>query len=512
MKGARAFVIYPISNTIIKVNENETDKVNTMGRFAKIVCTLGPSSSDRATIIKLIEAGMDVARLNFSHGTHETHLTTLNLVRECSKELGKPVAILQDLQGPKLRVGILPPDGIILRDGSQLNLFTIGTQSVDFEGDEKSLPLDVPNLSRGVKAGNRILLDDGKLELLVTSVVGEVVKTRVVQGGLLKSHKGVNLPGADLGIPRFTEKDRQDLEFGLANCVDFVAISFVESELDVLLVRETMKALNPSRANTPIIAKLERPEAVKNLHAIMHAADGVMVARGDLGVETSPAQVPIVQKEIIQSANRHAKVVITATQMLESMINNPRPTRAEASDVANAIFDGTDAVMLSGETASGEFPVESVKMMDSIIREAEKHMAEWSHVEEFPKEALKDDALVISNAAKTLAHDRNVSNIAVFTQSGKTALLMSKARPRVPIIAFTPEPRTLSLLSMYWGVTPALVQFSNSLEEMVQSVDRHFKERKHLKVGEQVVLISGFPVGAMRLPNLALLHTIGKEV
>jgi len=483
-----------------------------MGRFAKIVCTLGPSSSDRATIIKLIEAGMDVARLNFSHGTHETHLATLNLVRECSKELGKPVAILQDLQGPKLRVGILPPNGIILTEGSQLNLFTLGTQAADFEGEEKSLPLEVPNLTRGVKAGNRILLDDGKLELVVTSVVGETVKTRVVQGGLLKSNKGVNLPGADLGIPRFTEKDRQDLEFGLANGVDFVAISFVESEVDVLLVRETMKALNPSRANTPIIAKLERPEAVKNLHAIMHAADGVMVARGDLGVETSPAQVPIVQKEIIQSANRHAKIVITATQMLDSMINNPRPTRAEASDVANAIFDGTDAVMLSGETASGAYPVESVKMMDSIVREAEKHMAEWSHVEEFPKEALKDDALVISNAAKTLAHDRNVSNIAVFTQSGKTALLMSKARPRVPIIAFTPEPRTLSLLSMYWGVTPALVPFSNSLEEMVHSVDRYFKERKHLKVGEQVVLISGFPVGAMRLPNLALLHSIGEEV
>lgn len=483
-----------------------------MGRFAKIVCTLGPSSSDKATIIKLIEAGMDVARLNFSHGTHETHLATLKLVRECSQELGKPVAILQDLQGPKLRVGILPPDGIMLTVGSQLNLFTIGSQTADFEGDEKSLPLDVPNLSRGVKAGNRILLDDGKMELLVTAVVGDTVKTRVVQGGLLKSNKGVNLPGADLGIPRFTEKDRQDLEFGLANGVDFVAISFVESEVDVILVRETMKALNPSRASTPIIAKLERPEAVKNLHAIMHASDGVMVARGDLGVETSPAQVPIVQKEIIQCANRHAKIVITATQMLESMINNPRPTRAEASDIANAIFDGTDAVMLSGETASGAYPVESVKMMDSIVREAEKHMAEWSHVEEFPKEALKDDALVISNAAKTLAHDRNVSNIAVFTQSGKTALLMSKARPRVPIIAFTPEPNTLPVLSMYWGVNPALVPFSNSLEEMVRSVDRYFKERKHLKVGEQVVLISGFPVGAMRLPNLALLHSIGEEV
>ena len=483
-----------------------------MVRFAKIVCTLGPSSSDKSKILKLIDAGMDVARLNFSHGTHATHLALINLIRECSKETGKQIAILQDLQGPKLRVGVLPPEGVELNRGAILNLYMAGTRTEDLEGDQLSLPLEVPNLAKGVKPGNRILLDDGKLELQVIRIIGETVETRVIIGGVLKSQKGVNLPGADLGIPSFTEKDRLDLEFGLANSVDFVAISFVETAADIQNVREIIKTLNPSRGNTPIIAKLERPEAVKNLHQIIHAAEGVMVARGDLGVETSPALVPIVQKEIIQCANRHAKVVITATQMLESMINNPRPTRAEASDVANAILDGTDAVMLSGETASGSYPVESVKMMDTIIREAEKHIVEWGHVEDFPKEALMDDALVISNAAKALAHDRNVSNIAVFTQSGKTALLMSKARPRVPIIAFTPEIGTLPLLSLYWGVSPILVPFADSLEEMVRSVDSFLRARQRCKVGEQVVLISGFPVGAMRLPNLALLHTIGEEV
>jgi pyruvate kinase len=455
---------------------------------------------------------MNVARLNFSHGTHESHLAMIKLIRECARETGSSIGILQDLQGPKLRVGKLPVEGVPLSAGAKVKLFMAGDAIADYEGDEIALPLDVPNLSRAVKPGNRILLDDGKLELQVTQVVGNSVETRVILGGVLMSHKGVNLPGTDLGIDRFTEKDRSDLEFGLANAVDFVAISFVESDKDIQRVRDLIQVLAPERKKTPIIAKLERPAAVNNLHAIVHAADGVMVARGDLGVETSPALVPIVQKQIIQSANRHAKIVITATQMLESMIENPRPTRAEASDVANAILDGTDAVMLSAETASGKYPVESVKMMVSIIKVAEKNMVAWSHDEEFPKEALKDDALVISNAAKTLAHDQNVSNVAVFTQSGKTALLMSKTRPRVPIIAFTPEPATMTMMSLYRGAQPVLVPYANSLEEMVRSVDKFLMDRQEIKPGEQVVLVTGFPVGAMRLPNLALLHTVGEKV
>lgn len=483
-----------------------------MPRFAKIVCTLGPSTASRAKIRQLIQAGMDVARLNFSHGSHESQLDTIHLVRECAAELGKPVAILQDLQGPKLRVGELPSQGILLTSGAIIRFFMVGEGSEQLEGKNLSLPLDVPNLTKAVKPGNRILLDDGKLELMVTKVNDLDIETKVVIGGILKSHKGVNLPGTDLGIARFTEKDHLDLQFGLANHVDYIAISFVESAEDIRQVKRIIEEIDPSRKNTPIIAKLERPGAIKNLHEIIHTAEGVMVARGDLAVETSPALVPIVQKEIIQMANKHAKLVITATQMLESMIENPRPTRAEASDVANAIFDGTDAVMLSAETASGQYPIESVKMMVSIIQEAEKHIREWSHSGDFPEAALRDDALAISNAAKTLAHDRDVSHIAVFTQSGKTALLMSKTRPRVPIIAFTPEPATLSALSLFWGVNPVLVPFAHSLEEMVHSVDNYLITHKNLKVGEQVVLISGFPVGAMRLPNLALLHSVGEEV
>ncbi len=483
-----------------------------MKRLAKIVCTLGPSSSDEATIKNLLSSGMDVARLNFSHGTHDSHAQVIALLRKCSKETGIPVTILQDLQGPKLRVGKLPEAGIPLSAGQTLKLFMEGTDKEDFSGQQIALPLDVPNLAHSVKPGARILLADGQMELSVLEVLGETVVTKVVTGGLLTSHKGVNLPGTNLGIPSFTEKDRTDLEFGLQQMVDYIAISFVETAEDVRKVRKVIAELSTNGCNPPIIAKMERPEGVRNLHEIIHEADGVMVARGDLGVETSPSIVPIMQKEIIQSANRHAKVVITATQMLESMILNPRPTRAEASDVANAIFDGTDAVMLSAETASGNYPVEAVKMMDSIVREAEKHSGDWSHCEEFPKEALKDDALSITNAARELAHDRNVTNIAVFTQTGKTALLMSKARPRVPIMAFTPNERTLALCNLYWGVTPTLVPFANSLEDMVHSVDQALISRGNLKAGQQVVLISGFPVGAMRLPNLALLHTIGEKV
>jgi pyruvate kinase len=483
-----------------------------MNRFAKIVCTLGPSSATKPMIKKLIRAGMDVARLNFSHGTHDSHLEKIRLIRECAAETCKPVAILQDLQGPKLRVGILPPEGIELAAGNRVRLFMVGELKPDYYGNDLALPLDVPNLTQAVKPGNRILLDDGKLEFQVTDIKKGYVETRVILGGVLKSQKGVNLPGTDLGIARFTEKDKEDLAFGLENGVDLVAISFVESASDITNVKKIIEELKPARKNIPIIAKLERPAAIKNLHEIVHAAEGVMVARGDLGVETSPALVPNVQKEIIRMANRHAKLVITATQMLESMIANPRPTRAEASDVANAVYDGTDAVMLSAETASGEYPVESVRMMVDIVREAEKHITEWSHVEGFPEAALRDDALAISYAAKTLAHDQDVSNVAVFTQSGKTALLMSKTRPRVPIIAFTPEPATLSLMSLYWGVNPILVPFADSLEEMVHSVDNYLIKRKKLKVGEQVVLVSGFPVGAMRPPNLALLHAIGEKV
>jgi pyruvate kinase len=483
-----------------------------MTRYAKIVCTLGPSSSDERTIRKLIEAGMNVARLNFSHGTHESHADLIKMIRRLSEELNWPIAILQDLQGPKLRVGELPEAGIDLKPGMIVNLYAIESPTPKVISGEIYLPLDVPNLARAVKKGNRILLDDGHLELQVAEVAGDTVITEVILGGLLTSHKGVNLPGADLKIPIPTEKDKVDLLFGLQQEVDFVAISFVHTAAEIRTVRELIQADQPGKKGPGIIAKLERPEAIHNLHEIIHEADGVMVARGDLGVETSPSVVPIIQKEIIHMANRHAKVVITATQMLDSMMHSPRPTRAEASDVANAVFDGTDAVMLSGETASGSYPVESVQMMDSIVREAEAHYEEWGHAVDFPKDALQDDAIAMTRAARELAHDRKVSACAVLTQTGRTALLMSKARPRVPIMAFTPHKNVFNLTSLYWGVTPVMVPFVDSLEGVVQTVDSELQQQHHFKKGEQVILITGFPLPALHLPNLALLHNIGEKI
>lgn len=480
-------------------------------RYTKIICTLGPSTSTDEAISQLLEAGMNVARLNFSHGTHDFHAAMIERIRRCSKTLNKPVAILQDLQGPKLRVGDLPEDGVQLIDDSTVFLYVVGESQPQMAPGQVYLPLLVPNLAKAVVPGRRILLDDGNLELQVTGVVADTVVTKVVHGGKITSHKGVNLPGTNLGIPGFTAKDRADLEFGLSQDIDCLAVSFIENASDITTVREVIRQLNPEKINLPIIAKLERPEAIKNLHDIMHEADGVMVARGDLAVETSPSTVPVIQKEVIRMANRHAKVVITATQMLDSMIRNPRPTRAEASDVANAVFDGTDLVMLSGETASGSYPIESVKMMDQIVREAEKHAVEWSRLADLPEEAKKDDALSISRAARELAHDRNVSNIAVFTHSGKTALLMSKTRPRVPVLACTPLCSTYHLLNLYWGVVPLIVPHASTLEEMVQSVDKALN-KSNLKVGQQVVLISGFPLDANRPPNLALLHTLGEHL
>ncbi len=483
-----------------------------MERKARIVATLGPSCNDEATLGALIDAGLDVARLNFSHGTHEDHAARIAMIRRLSQEKNKPVAILQDLQGPKLRVGNLPAQGIKLTTGQKVKLASIeatGTGAGEAEGSLTFIPMDVPDLAGALDVGNRILLDDGHLELLVTGIAANQIEADVVTGGLLTSHKGVNLPGSKLNIPGFTEKDQADLQFGLEQGIDLVAISFVRSPQDVLTVKQAIRSYAPDKADTPIIAKLERPEAIDNLEEIIHVTDGVMVARGDLGVETSPAYVPIVQKRIIQEANRHSKIVITATQMLDSMIVNPRPTRAEASDVANAIFDGTDAVMLSGETASGKYPIESVKMMSDIVLAAEEHFAEWGLHETQPEEQQRNDAFSITRASRELAHDRNVAAIAVFTETGHTALLMSKARPRVPILAFTPELRTYQRLNMFWGVVPFFVPYASTVEGMISHLEAAIVATTQIQAGQQVVVITGFPVGARVPPNFALLHTIG---
>jgi len=476
-----------------------------MNRRAKIVATIGPSSQDADTISRLILAGLNVARLNFSHGTHSDHADIITRIRAAAEQMGRPVAILQDLQGPKIRTGELQSGSVLLSPGQPLILTT---QPV--VGDANLVSVDYAGLPRSVRPGFRILLDDGNLELRVEDVQGEQVHTRVVLGGLLKPHKGVNLPGAHVDIPALTPKDEEDLTFGLSQGVDMVAISFVRTADDVLTVRQAIARLAPKQIHTPIIAKLERPEALDNLEGIIEAADGVMVARGDLGVEMSPEAVPMAQKRIIESANRHAKIVITATQMLDSMIVNPRPTRAEASDVANAILDGTDAVMLSGETASGKYPLASVEMMNAIACQAEGNLADWGHWHgTVSLESNQDDTYYMTLAARELAHDRNVAAIAVFTKSGRTALLMSKARPAVPILAFTTERSTYYRMGIYWGVYSYLVPHIETIEQMVQVVDEALKASTPIQPGQQVVLICGFPVHEVRPTNLALLHTVG---
>lgn len=477
-----------------------------MNRKAKIVATLGPASQDEIVLEKLIQSGLNVARLNFSHGTHDEHAARIQTIRRLSKRLNVAVGILQDLQGPKIRVGELPAP-IQLTEGQTVSLYaTGGTPSA---GAGPNIPVDFRQLFDSVRTSDRLLLDDGRLALEVTSVRANALDARVLVGGLLTSHKGINLPGVRLRIEGFTDKDEADLAFGLSQGVDAVAVSFVRSASDVRRVRTVMERLAGSNRPPLLIAKLEKPEAVDDLAAILEVVDGVMVARGDLGVELPPERVPALQKSIIRAANRRAKLVITATQMLESMVTNPLPTRAEASDVANAIFDGSDAVMLSAESAAGKYPVESVRMMHRIICEAEAHFVEWGK-EGTTIEGLEDnDAASMARAAQALANDTNVTAIASFTMQGQSAWLMSKIRPRVPILAFTPNEVTYPRLAFLWGVTPHLVEYADTLEAMLRHVDAALI--KTVRSGDQVVLVCGFPVGAMRAPNMALLHTVGSD-
>jgi pyruvate kinase len=473
-------------------------------RRAKIVATIGPSSKGEHTIEGLLQAGMNVARLNFSHGSHEDYAEIIETLRYYSNQLGNSITIMQDLQGPKIRTGDLVNGEIELTAGNPLRITTD-----KIKGNEKEISIDFPNLPLIVKPGSRILLADGQLELVVTKSYEKEIETKVVLGGILTPHKGVNLPGTRLDIPGFTEKDKADLAFGLGKKVDAVAISFVRSYQDVARIRQAIANIEPDQTDTKIIAKLERPEAIENLIDIIQIADGVMVARGDLGVEMSPEEVPIAQKRIIESANCHSKIVITATQMLESMMEHPRPTRAEASDVANAIFDGTDAVMLSGETAVGRYPIQAVQMMASIIHQAEAHLERWGHWHGTPEDEIYDDAIYLCRAASELAHDRSVASIAVFTQTGRTAILMSKTRPGVPILGFTSNFRTFSQMGFLWGVTPHLVPHADTMEEIISHVESAILAETSIQYGQQVVLICGFPVTEVRPTNLILLHTIG---
>jgi pyruvate kinase len=478
-----------------------------VSRKAKIVATLGPASSDEAMIQRLIEAGMNVARMNFSHGTHEQHAARISLLRSVSKRLDIPVGILQDLQGPKIRVGKL---SVPLQLAVDERVFLYATGDTPPQTDCQTIPVDFRELFESVQTDDRLLLDDGRLALQVLSAKDCVLEARVLVGGMLSAHKGINLPGVRLRIDGFTEKDEADLTFGISLGVDAVAISFVRSADDVKTVRAAMEKFSGSRRVPLLIAKLEKPEAMKELEAILDVVDGVMVARGDLGVELPPEQVPPLQKHIISSANARAKLVITATQMLESMTQNPLPTRAEASDVANAIFDGTDAVMLSAETASGEYPVEAVVMMDRIVCEAESHFLEWGSRQDRRSGLGESDAASMARASIELAHDPDVSAVAVFSMQGRSAWLMSKARPDKRILAFTPEVDTYHQLAFLWGIQPHLVPYAKTLDDMISQVDEALLN-SGIQAGQQVVLICGFPVGAMRPPNMALLHTVGGD-
>jgi pyruvate kinase len=476
-----------------------------MKRKVKIVATIGPASQEDAIVEKLLQTGMDVARLNFSHGTHETHAARISQLRTISARLGRPLALLQDLQGPKIRVGVLPAP-VSLVPGSTVLLYPEGGSQPQTTNGQLLIPVDFPQLFDSVKPGNRILLDDGRLALSVLKVVEKQVIAEVKTGGALSSNKGINLPGVVLDIPAFTEKDANDLEFGLSLGVDFVAISFVRRAEDLQKVRQRIACQSPGEGPL-LIAKLERPEALENLEAILDVVDGVMVARGDLGVEMAPEDVPGAQKRIIQAANRTGKLVITATQMLESMIHNPLPTRAEASDVANAVFDGTDAVMLSAETAVGDYPVETVTLMDRIVHQAEAGFESWGHYQDIETND-HDDAVAVTRAARELAHDQDVAAVAVFTRLGRSALLMAKSRPRVPILAFTSDVRTYRRLAMAWGVDPRIVPFVDTVEAMFQCVETALRDSGTVKPGQQVVLLCGFPILEMGQPNMVLLHTL----
>jgi pyruvate kinase len=477
-------------------------------RRAKIVATIGPASESEQALESLIKAGMNVARLNFSHGTHQEHEAKVARIRAISKKLGMPVGILQDLQGPKIRLGNLAKP-LQLSIGEQICLYA--TQDEAPKTDDQLLPVDFRELFESVQAGDRLLLDDGRLALEVLTAEGRVIHAKVLVGGTLPSHKGINLPGVKLRISGFTEKDKADLAFGISQGVDAVAISFVRSAEDVKLVRAAIEEFAEGKRVMPLlIAKLEKPEAMNELEAILDVVDGVMVARGDLGVELPPERVPSLQKFIIQSANARAKLVITATQMLESMIQNPLPTRAEASDVANAIFDGTDAVMLSAETASGEYPSEAVAMMSRIVKEAEAHFGEWGSRQDGRAGLGESDAASMARAANVLAEDPEVRAVSVFTMQGRSAWLMSKARPPKRILAFTPIQDTYNQLSFLWGVQPYLTNFADTMDEMIAYVDAALLQ-SGIQSGQQVVLICGYPVGAQCPPNMALLHTVGSD-
>lgn len=482
--------------------ENSTPK-NGVVRRSKIICTIGPACCNESMMRRLLQAGMDIARLNFSHGTHEDHAHCIQRLRRAAPREGRTVCILQDLQGPKIRTGLLEQrKPVLLKTGS---IVTITPEEI--AGSATRISTTFPDLARELSIGARILLSDGLIELKVRSVRGKDVLCRVINGGMLGEHKGINLPGVALSIPALTEKDRKDLEFGLKHGVDVVAISFVRTAADVKMVKQIIAR---HQSDVPVIAKLEKPQAIDHLEEILEAADGVMVARGDLGVEVAPEKVPVIQKHVIRRAAIWRKPVITATQMLESMIENPRPTRAEASDVANAIFDGSDAVMLSAETASGKYPCESVSIMSRIVVEAESNMEDLGPSRRRRERRGLSVAETICESIAHAAEDLPMGGIAIFTETGNTARMISKYRPQVPIYAFTHNPRVVQRLNLYWGVHPVRCPQARSAEQMVAMAEQDLVRRRVLEPGDVLGVVAGTRQ-ASGSTNLMRLHVVTKQ-
>jgi pyruvate kinase len=440
---------------------------------------------------------MDVARLNFSHGDHDTHKKAIEFIRDISKKYMRPIAILQDLQGIKIRVGLVEDGAVELKKGSKLLL--IPGEGI---GNQKQIFISYPALLKDAKMGDRILLDDGLIQLSVLGKSKNALKMKVIEGGILKDKKGVNLPGIKLSVESFTKKDEKDLLFGIEMGVDYVAISFVRYASDIRKVKEWLRN---RKQQIPIIAKIEKPEALCNIEEILSETDGIMVARGDLGVEMPSEKVPLIQKGLIDKANRNGKIVITATQMLESMTEHIRPTRAETTDVANAVLDGTDALMLSAETATGKYPVNSVKMMDRIIRYTESTKeGEASYIRG------NTFAEATADAACRAAEDIKSKAIVAFTQSGFTAGLLSKFRPRVPIIALTPDEKIQNRACLYWGVTPKIMKLPSTTDEMIKNIEKALLTEKIVKRGDSIVITSSSPLSTRGKTNFMKLHRIGE--
>ena len=452
----------------------------------KIVCTIGPATRSPEMLREVIISGMNVARLNFSHGDCPTHAENAARIREASNHVGKPVAILMDLQGPKLRVGEIGEEGVLLEENEEIVL-----TARPVVGDRGKIPVQFHGLEGFVGTGDRILIDDGSLEILVLESSEEDIRCKVITGGLLRSRKGMNLPGAHMGIPAITEKDKRDLRCALQQGADWIALSFVRGPAEVLELKELIRQQSVGSFPPLVVAKIEKPEAMQNIDAIIEAADGIMVARGDLGVETSPEEVPMMQKLMIKKCNAVGVPVITATQMLDSMIRNPRPTRAEASDVANAILDGTDAIMLSGETAIGKYPVAAIRMMVRIAERTEAQVRHEGVPVRVPDHAIKSIADAVSHATYETARDLAATAILTPTVSGYTARMVAKYRPQMPIVAVTPNPKVQRQLCLHWGVHPLLAKRTANSDEMLADAISATKEHGYAKSGDLVVMTAG---------------------